>query len=210
MAESAAHTPREDEAGPEPPRFVISCHADTGFRTHRLRKSLDGNYLGHLDNFVGVHAVMRAYFSGRLDFPGVCIELTDGEEVDMAGAREVLRTLSAEDTVVVVDVTGTPTARDLVIEKCRSAEMQALVRRALTGLSYELHADCPDPVSDQDECDIYSPHLARVCFLGIPCSGGDYNAGLVSCREASIAAAAEALIRLARTVLGADGDHAHP
>jgi hypothetical protein len=36
-----------------------------------------------------------------------------------------------------------------------------------------------------------------VCFLGVPCFGGDYNAGKVSCREQSLAAVAEAICRIA-------------
>ena len=177
------------------PQLVISCHADTGFRFHRLERR-GGSCIGHLDNFVGVHAVMKAYFSGRMNSPGLRIELTYGEETDMAGAYEVLETLSPDDVVVVVDVTATPTECDLVIEKCASPAMRAFVGAALEGVSYELHADCPDPVSDCDETDVYREKLENVFFLGIPCSGGDYNAGAVSCRESSIAAASDALIRL--------------
>jgi hypothetical protein len=177
------------------PQLVVSCHADTGFPSHRLERR-DGTCTGHLDNFVGVHAVMNAYFSGRMNSPGLRIELTYGEETDMAGAYDVLETLSPDDVVVVVDVTATTTERDLVIEKCASPAMQAFVRAALEGISYELHADCPDPVSDCDETDVYREKLENVFFLGIPCSGGDYNAGAVTCRESSISAASEALIRL--------------
>ncbi len=177
------------------PQVVISCHADTGFPSHRLRR-LDGSYVGHLDNFAGVHAVMSAYFSGRMDSPGLRIELTYGEETGMAGAYEVLETLSTEDVVVVVDVTGTLTDRDLVIEKCASREMQSFVTAALEGLSYELHAGCPDPISDSDETDVYAEKLQNVFFLGIPCRGGDYNSIEVSCKESSLSAATEALIRL--------------
>ena len=46
--------------------LVISCHADTGFPSHRLRRLKGRLVEGHLDNFIGVHAVMQAYFSGRL------------------------------------------------------------------------------------------------------------------------------------------------
>lgn len=77
------------------PQFVISCHADTGFRSHRMKLSQD-TCIGQMDNFVGVHAVMNAYFSGRMNLPNLRIELTYGEETDMAGAREVLGTLSAD------------------------------------------------------------------------------------------------------------------
>ena len=117
------------------PKLVISCHADTGFKGHRLRLDRSGLFYGHLDNFVGVHAVMKAFFSGRLDRPHVRIELTGGEETDMAGAFEVLETLEAKDVVIVVDVTGTPTQADIVIEKCRDAGLRRFIRKALAGLS---------------------------------------------------------------------------
>lgn len=187
------------------PCFVISCHADTGFRSHRLRREPGGVLRGHLDNFAGVHAVMRAYFSGGLDVEQVRIELTYGEEIDMAGAREVLETLTPEDVVVVVDVTGAAIDADITIEKCSSEPMKSLVRRALSGFSFELYEGCPDPVSDADECDVYKERLANVFFLGIPCRGGDYNAGAVTCREASIETAAQALVRLARAFHEGDG-----
>lgn len=178
------------------PQFVISCHADTGFRSHRLQR-IQNICVGHMDNFVGVHAVMNAYFSGKMDLPHIRIELTYGEETDMAGAQEVLRTLSADDVVVVVDVTGAPTKCDITIEKCATPEMQSFVKKALKGMSYELHEDCPDPIANMDESDVYSEKLRNVFFLGIPCRGGDYNAIEVSCSDASISAATEAIIRLA-------------
>ena len=61
------------------PQLVISFHADTCFPSHRLRRQ-DGYYLGPLDNFVGVHAVMNAFLRGRMGSPGLRIELTNGEE----------------------------------------------------------------------------------------------------------------------------------
>jgi hypothetical protein len=176
--------------------FVISCHADTCFREHRLEKRDDG-FTGQLDNFAGVHAVMLAYFSGRLPKRGVRIELTYGEETGFAGAYEVLQTLRGWDVVVVVDVSGTPTDRDFVIEKCSNPEMRELVQRSLDGMSYDLHADCPDPVIGADETDVYRDACPMTCFLGVPVSGGDYNRESVSCRERSIGAVAEALCRLA-------------
>lgn len=181
------------------PQLVISCHADTGFRAHRLR--VEGReVVGHLDNFAGVHAVMKAYFSGGLDLDGVRIELTPDEETDMAGARKVLRTLSPGDVVAVVDVTGAPTTADITIEKCADPALQRFVRGALRGLSFELFAGCPDPVADADECDVYQKKLKRVFFLGIPCRGGDYNKGTVRARRRSLDTAARALVRLARAV----------
>ena len=158
---------------------------------------MNDRFVGHLDNFAGVHAVMNAYFSGRMPPEALRIELTCGEESDMEGAYEVQRTLSRDDVVVVVDVTGTETDRDITIEKCRSPRMQRFVGTALEGLSYELYERCPDPIADEDECDVYGDKLENVFFLGIPCAGGDYNAGVVSCRESSIRTASEALVRLA-------------
>ena len=182
---------------PSKPDFVISCHADTGFRNHQLSRNGDELITGHLDNFVGVHAVMQAYFSGRMNYPNIRIELTYGEEVNMAGAYEVLETLSPDDLVVVVDVTGTPTDGDLVIEKCESPRMQEFVQNALKGMSFDLYEGCPDPIAWMDESDVYREKLENVFFLGVPCTGGDYNMGMVSCRESSVRAVSEALIRLA-------------
>jgi hypothetical protein len=177
--------------------LVISCHADTGFPSHRLRRLPDGQVEGHLDNFIGVHAVMQAYFSGRLDGAGVRIELTWGEEDGMLGARQVLRTLQPADTVIVVDVTGTPTKKDFVIEKCRDESLRADLEAALGDLRYDLYAGCLDPIWTFDEADVYEPLCRRTCFLGVPCTGGDYNAGLVRAQVASVDAVAEALCRLA-------------
>jgi hypothetical protein len=179
------------------PSFVISCHADTGFRRHQLVRAAGGMLSGHLDNFAGVYAVMKSYFSGKLNRDCVRIELTHGEETDFAGARAVLKTLSKRDMVAVVDVTGAPTRADVSIEKCGPPALQDFVRDALKGIRYELFEGCPDPVSDSDETDIYRKKLRDVFFLGIPCSGGDYNRRTVSTRQRRIDAAAEALVRLA-------------
>lgn len=179
------------------PQLLFSCHADTGFSSHRMRRTKGGVLVGHMDNFVGVHAVMNAYFSGRMNYPHVRIELTHGEETDMEGAREVLQTLSPGDMVVVVDVTGVPTKCDFTIEKCRSAAMRSFVRTTLKGMSFELFEDCPDPIANEDESDVYSEKLDAVFFLGVPCGDGDYNAGPVSCRESCVEAVTEAIIRLA-------------
>lgn len=180
--------------------FVISCHADTGFRSHRCRLEKGGDVCyGHLDNFAGVKAVMDAFFSGGLDREGVRIELTYGEETDFGGARAVRRTLTKEDTVVVVDVTGAKTRADITIEKCADPETARFVRKALAGMPrVEVFSGCPDPVSDSDETDVYRGRAGRVFFLGIPCSGGDYNAGRVRCRKKSLNAATRALTLLAR------------
>lgn len=178
------------------PHLVISCHADTGFQSHRLAR-VEGGYHGHMDNFAGVHAVMNAYFSGRMDAESLRIELTYGEETDMEGAYEVLETLLPDDVVVVVDVTGIPTDRDITIEKCKTPRMRRFVQEALEGMSYALYEGCPDPIADEDESDVYREKLSNVFFLGIPCTGGDYNEGAVFCREESIKAASEAIIRFA-------------
>ncbi len=74
------------------------------------------------------------------------------------------------------------------------------MRAALRELSVELFAGCPDPVSTADECDVYAKRLKRVFCLGIPCRGGDYNAGRVRMGRRSLATAARALVRLARAV----------
>ena len=178
--------------------LVISCHADTGFRTHTLKRLRGGILKGHLDNFVGVHAVMKAYFSGRMRPRGVRIELTHGEEKNFRGAKEVRRTLRGHDVVIVVDVTGTPTNKAFVIEKCGHLGLQAFFRKALRKMAFDLYEKCPDPISDEDEVDVYLSKTKFCAFLGIPCFGGDYNAGPVQCREASIEAATEALIRVSK------------
>lgn len=156
-----------------------------------------GEVEGHLDNFAGVHAVMTAYFSGRLNMPGIRIELTHGEETDMAGAREVCASLDPSDVVLVVDVTAAPAPVDFTIEKCADPDMRRFVRRALKGMRYRLYAGCPDPVAQCDESDVYRSRCRRVCFLGVPCRGGDYNAGVVRCRVRRIEQAAEAICRMA-------------
>lgn len=181
----------------EPFMLVISCHADTCFQEHQLQRNTDGTVTGHLDNFVGVHAVMRAYFSGKMPTRGIRIELTYGEETDFGGAYEVLHSLRGWDVVIVVDVTGTPTNKDFVIEKCADSRMRDFVQRALEGLSYDLYVDCPDPIADVDETDVYRDACPMTCFLGVPVTGGDYNAEVVSCRERSIEMTVEALCRLA-------------
>ncbi len=178
--------------------LVISCHSDTGFRNHSLQIDNNGDYYGHLDNFIGVHAVMNAYFSGKLVYSNIRIELTYGEETDMEGAYEVLETLNPDDTVIVVDVTGAKTESDITIEKCSEPGLKQFVINALQGLSFDLYEGCPDPVAQEDECDVYKERLRKVCFLGIPCTGGDYNAGMVSAKPGSLDTAVKALIRLAQ------------
>lgn len=177
--------------------LVISCHADTGFDSHRLRRGKGGVFHGHLDNFAGVYAVMSAYFSGRMNRRNVRIELTEGEETDFAGARRVLGSLEPDDVVMVVDVTGVVTERDFTIEKCSDGLLQRFLRRTLRGMQFDLFEDCPDPIADEDETDVYRKRCSAVCFLGIPCTGGDYNEGPVSCRLRSVKAVCEAVCRIA-------------
>lgn len=177
--------------------LVISCHADTGFREHRLARRCGGIFYGHLDNFAGVYCVMQAFFSGRLNRPNARIELTYGEESGFAGAREVLETLRPRDFVIVVDVSGTPTEMDFVIEKCGDALMRRFLTRSLAGMKYDIYEGCLDPIADRDETDVYRAKCPATCFVGVPCAGGDYNAGMVSCKQASLEAVAEALCRLA-------------
>jgi len=177
--------------------LVISCHADTGFRSHRLRRLPGGVFEGHLDNFVGVHAVMEAYFSGRLDFDHVRIELTYGEERGMAGACEVLPTLRPRDVVLVIDVTGTATRKTFVVEKCRDERLRTFLRRCLRGMSYDLYEGCLDPISTYDETEVYSLRSRHVCFIGLPCWGGNYNRDVVQCRQRSVRAVANAICRIA-------------
>jgi hypothetical protein len=178
--------------------LVISCHADTNFREVTLKKLPGGWVEGHLDNFSGVHAVMKAYFSGKISRPGVRIELTCGEEQGLLGAKEVVKTLDPKDIVLVVDVTATPTKKDFVIEKCRDPRLRKMLKAAFRGLSYDLYPDCPDPVSTCDETDVYSRRCPLSCFICVPVTGGDYNAGVVKCRRRSLGAIAEALCRAAR------------
>ncbi len=177
--------------------LVISCHADTGFPAHALERRADGTVHGVLDNFAGVYCVMNAYFSGRLRGDRLRVELTYGEEIDFAGAYEVLETLGGDEFVLVVDVTGIPTQNDFTIEKCRDPELRAWLERVLAGLAFEIYHDTPDPVASEDEVDVYSTKCRRTCFLGIPCFGGDYNEQHVSCRESSLRAVTEAICRLA-------------
>jgi len=112
------------------------------------------------------------------------------------GAREIAPTLSQGDVVLVVDVTGTPTERDFVIEKCAHPALQEFFQEALRGLSYDLVAGCPDPISQSDEVDVYGKVCPLSCFMGVPVIGGDYNAGKVRLKEQSLEAISEALCRI--------------
>jgi hypothetical protein len=176
--------------------LIISCHSDTNFSNHSLVNIDDDTVFGHLDNFAGVYSVMQAYFSGRINQDYVRIELTYGEEDEYQGAYEVLETLNEHDVVIVVDVTGTETQGDFVIEKCRTEELQDFMRQALDGMEFDMYEDCPDPVADEDETDVYSQKCTHVCFVGIPCFGGDYNDDPVYCRRSSMERLSEAICRI--------------
>jgi hypothetical protein len=58
-----------------------------------------------MDNFTGVHAMMKAYFSGAFSGRRVACQVTYGEEstiddVDFYGAREVAKTLITSDCIL--------------------------------------------------------------------------------------------------------------
>jgi hypothetical protein len=135
--------------------IVFVAHGDTNFyKGVFCEVQSDGRYFGHMDNFMGVHCLMKAFFSGKLPREGVRVEITYGEEddsydnegkrVDFAGARNVMKTLSTEDLVVVIDVTGTASSKDFLIEKCGPVELQAFTHEALASIKkkydYELYS----------------------------------------------------------------------
>lgn len=180
--------------------LIISAHGDTNFLSQSLKKHPQGIMEGHLDNFSGVYATMKSYFSGRLTQDYVHIEITWGEERDMEGARELRKRLKKHDVVLVVDVTGTHTDKDFVIEKCKHPALKAFLQETLDPMTVDIYENCPDPVCNQDEVDVYQPCCPYTCFLGIPCFGGkdgDYNAGMVQCKESSLDAVSEAICRIA-------------
>lgn len=177
--------------------ILVSAHSDTNFKTTKLRVE-DGKYIGYLDNFVGVYAAMKAYFSGELDHEFVRIELTYGEEIDFAGAIEVSADVQKDDLVIVMDVTATPTDKDIVIEKAASPIVRKFLEETLTGFSYDMYEGCPDPVSNSDEVEVYK-HKSDYCFfLGLPCEGGDYNSIEVMCKTISVDECARAIIEIAK------------
>ncbi|MCB0723436.1 MAG: hypothetical protein KDC73_01940 [Ignavibacteriae bacterium] len=177
--------------------ILISAHSDTNFKTTKLRIEGD-SYVGYLDNFVGVYAAMKAYFSGEIKPEDVWIELTYGEETDFAGAIEVAQDIQKDDLVIVMDVTATPTDKDIVIEKANSPVIREFLGDVLQGFSYDLYEGCPDPISDRDEVEVYK-HKSDYCFfLGLPCSGGDYNDVEVKCKVKSVDEAARAIIEITK------------
>ncbi len=177
--------------------LVLSTHADTNFLSHRLERR-EGGYYGYLDNFAGVYATMRAYFSGEIVGDYVRIVLTDEEETTFAGAIKLRKQVSPNDLVIVVDVTGIIGDWDFTIEKCSDPASQAFVRKALSGFRYKLFEDSPDPIASEDEVDVYREKCPHTFFLGLPCEGGDYNVEAVFCRESTIDAVSRAIIALAK------------
>lgn len=176
--------------------LVFSAHADTGFDFHFLSRRNDGSMYGHLDNFAGVHAVMNAFFSGRIANDHTRIVLTKDEEIDMAGARELAEKLDENDVVIVIDVTGAEVEADIVFEKCAHPVLRAFLVDTLNGLSFDLDAGCHDPIANEDESDIYSEKCPMTCVLGIRVWGGDYNDGPVFCSPDVLATATEAICRI--------------
>lgn len=177
--------------------IFISAHSDTNFK--KVRLNIDGEcYNGYLDNYIGVYAVMKAYFSGEISFEYVRLELTYGEEVDMEGARQVAKDVTSNDLVIVVDVTATPTDKDFVIEKCKSKKVKKFLDDILGDFKYDLYEGCPDPVSNVDEVEVYKHKTKNYFFLGLPCFGGDYNSVEVKCRIKSVDEVSRALIKICK------------
>jgi hypothetical protein len=177
--------------------IIFSAHSDTNFKCVKLKQ--DGeSYTGYLDNYVGVYALVKAYFSGQINYDYVRTELTYGEETDFGGALEVAEEVKKNDLVVVIDVTATPTEKDFVIEKCKDPHVQKFVKESLEGFEYDIYEGCPDPVSNMDEVEVYKKKTDYYFFLGLPCCGGDYNADEVRCKIRSVDEVSKAVIALCR------------
>uniref|UniRef100_A0A7S2NMZ7 Uncharacterized protein n=1 Tax=Cyanoptyche gloeocystis TaxID=77922 RepID=A0A7S2NMZ7_9EUKA len=117
----------------------------------------------------------------------------------MEGAKGVADTLCYTDVVLVLDVTGFDTTKDFVIEKCPHPVMRQFVSDALgQDFSYTIIPGCSDPISDEDETDVYRDVTQLCCFVGIPCAGGDYNDGPVRIRQRSLDAVVQALGRISQ------------
>src|SRR5260221_11468152 len=98
--------------------------------------------------------------------------------------------------VDVVDVTGIIGDWDVTNEKCADPQSQAFVKKTLQGFRYRLFENSPDPIAEEDEVDVYREKGPHTFFLGVPCSGGDYNREPVYCKEASIEAVSKAIVAL--------------
>jgi hypothetical protein len=105
--------------------------------------------------------------------------------------------MDKNDMVVVLDVTGIPIKKGFTIEKCKNPKVEQFLRKALSGLPYDLYKDCPDPIATEDETDVYRKKTDYTFFLGIPVQGGDYNEGAVTAKLADFEYVKQALIRIA-------------
>lgn len=178
--------------------LIISCHGDTNFASHKIELIQNNSVvLGELDNFAGVYCVINALFSGKMNYDHVRVEFTHGEEIDFAGAREVCKTMDKNDLVVVVDVTGTKIGKGFVIEKCKNNIVEQWLNKTLAGLPYMLYKNCPDPICNEDETDVYKKVTPFTFFLGVPVVGGDYNAGRVKAKMEDLKFVQQALIKIA-------------
>jgi hypothetical protein len=146
---------------------------------------------------------MQAYFSGDLPQDRVRIEITYGEETGMVGAQEVAQTLGPTDVVIVVDVTGTRTTSNVVIEKCKNNRLRLFLQDVMkhTDIPHKIYKGCPDGICTMDETDVYSFVTEYTFFLGLPVRGGNYNAGPVYCFKADIDDLSRSLIVITREIL---------
>ncbi|KAL0481182.1 phenylalanine ammonia-lyase [Acrasis kona] len=176
--------------------LIFSVHGDTNFKNHQLHTFPDGRIQGHLDNFAGVHCIMNAYFSGKLNKDYVRVEITYGEETDMEGARELRKEITPRDVIVVIDVTGTVTQKSFVIEKCFNAKIRRFLNEILADMDCDVFENCPDEIAQQDETDVYRKVAPFCFFLGVPVQGGDYNEGMVFSHVKTLEAVKEAVIRI--------------
>jgi hypothetical protein len=177
--------------------LVFSAHGDTNFKRVELHHiDNNGGMRGHLDNFAGVHCLLNAYFSGRLNKDYVRIEITYGEETDMEGARMLRNELTDRDVVVVIDVTGVVTEKLFVVEKCFNGKLRKFLTEIFSDFSCDIYEACPDLIANQDETDVYRKKTPYCFFLGVPVTGGDYNAGVVDSNFKHFDAIRDAVIRI--------------
>jgi len=189
-------------------KVVISAHGDTNFPGHTMLLNKVANrmqYFGHQDNFAGVYIVMNALFSGKLTPKKIRIEITYKEETTMEGAREVAKTLDKSNIVIVLDVTGTVTTKNFVIEKCRNKRLRQFIIKELDMhkdlFSYDIYSGCPDMICDQDETNVYGKITDYTFFFGIPTRHGDYNEGEVLCYQEDIEKCVTGLIVLSNALV---------
>lgn len=178
--------------------LIFSAHGDTNFSFHTLQLLDNGQrMLGHLDNFAGVHCLLASYFAGAFAHCNYCrIEITYGEEKNFAGAKQVAKTVKATDWVIVIDVTATETTKHVVIEKCKNHNLYAFLQAHLSDMSVDLYMNCPDPIANEDETDVYSGKSAYCLFLGVPTQGGDYNEGPVETTSSILQGVQQVIARL--------------